>query len=193
MKRYDKYKDSELLKIVQRKANGYENAFNELYDRYSIKLYNHCRFISFSDTDAEEIFQQTWVKFYEATIEYRAIKNIQGYIYHTSNNIYKNYIRDKKSTVSLNEEGILIADTEFFADLQKSLEQTELYDLIKQTVNDLEDKYRIVYIMNKFEGFSCQEIAETLEISYENAKKRLKRANDKLMRLLEPYINELSD
>jgi RNA polymerase sigma-70 factor (ECF subfamily) len=179
--------------MIQKKARGYENAFNELYERYSFKLFNHCRFITFSEVDAEEVFQQTWMKFLEAAIDEKGMKNIKAYLIQTSNNIFKNLIRDKRSTISLNEAGILIADKEFYADLQTSLEQTDLYEIIKHNVNQLDEKYRTAFIMNKFEGFSCQEIADTLGISYDNAKKRLKRANDQLMHLLEPYIKEFSD
>jgi RNA polymerase sigma-70 factor, ECF subfamily len=191
--KYEDYIESELLQVVQKKAKGHESAFNELYERHSYKLYNHCRFISFSESDAEEIFQQVWVKFHESCLKKTNIRNIKSYLFQTANNIYKNRIRDQKSTVSLNEDGILIADIEFYTDLQTSLEQTELFELVKLNVNRMPEKYRTVFIMNKFEGIPCPDIAEILNISTENAKKRLVRANTKLMKLLEPYIEEFSD
>jgi RNA polymerase sigma-70 factor (ECF subfamily) len=57
---------------------------------------------------------------------------------------------------------------------------------ILNQVNKLKTNYRIVITLNLIEGYDCEEIAQIMEISYENSRTTLSRAKNKLRQLLVP-------
>ena len=61
-----KQKDSELMRIIAEGNPESGSAFMELYRRYSGRIYRYCLFKVSIRENAEEIFQETWVKFNNA-------------------------------------------------------------------------------------------------------------------------------
>jgi len=57
--------------------------------------------------------------------------------------------------------------------------------ILKQ-INTLKTNYKIIINLNLIEGYDCEEIAQILNISYENSRTTLSRAKNKLRQLLVP-------
>lgn len=59
-------------------------------------------------------------------------------------------------------------------------------NFILKQVNNLKTNYRIIINLNLIEGYDCEEIAQILNITYENSRTTLSRAKNKLRQLLVP-------
>ena len=57
-------------------------------------------------------------------------------------------------------------------------------------MESLSERQRLAVLLNKFEGMSYADIAETMELSLEAVKSLLSRAREKLREALEPYFQE---
>ena len=61
----NKYSDSELLELIKGKSPEKDKAFDAVFNKYAAKLNAFCQFKVADTGRAEEIFSDTWLKFYE--------------------------------------------------------------------------------------------------------------------------------
>jgi RNA polymerase sigma-70 factor (ECF subfamily) len=74
---------------------------------------------------------------------------------------------------------------------ENKYEKKELLELIISSLDFLEKKYRVAFIMREFEGLSYREIADKTNITQENAKVRALREKKKISEVLQPYIKDI--
>ena len=72
---------------------------------------------------------------------------------------------------------------------QQKMAQQEAKQLLENAIDQLDSKYRSVYIMKEVEEMSLNEISEALDISLANVKIRLHRAKSMLKELLYTLTN----
>jgi RNA polymerase sigma-70 factor (ECF subfamily) len=68
--------------------------------------------------------------------------------------------------------------------------RAETRQLIEQALNELPEKYRLVFLLRDVEGLSVKETAEALGISEANVKVRLLRARLQLREKLTRYFGD---
>lgn len=68
------------------------------------------------------------------------------------------------------------------------IQQSQTRDMVKTTIGQLPQNYRIVLTLRDIEDMSTAEVAALLELSEANVKVRLHRARAALKKLLEPLI-----
>lgn len=190
---YRKYKDEELIELLKSSSPICDAAFSEIYKRYSDKLNAFCRFKSDNIREAEEIFQDAWMKFFNYARAGNRIDNIQAFLYKIARNISIDKFRAKAGKQYLDTDNF---DWEQLAspfNLQSKIESDDLLRLISIGISNLDDKSRDAFVMQWFGGLSYSEIAEINDESSAAVKMRCHRALKELIKLLKPYILELSD
>lgn len=176
--------DLELYEMVCRGGSEGERGFKELYRRYAPRIHAYCYKILEDKEEAEDVFQETFVKFYLGAREERAMTNLSGFIFRIARNLSLNRIRDRSSFEPI--EGI-----EIKVNADHSLEKNELLGLIANAVELLDLEYREAFVLREYENMSYDEIADIVGCSVANAKSRVFRARQKIRKLLEPNIKEL--
>lgn len=181
-KNLNKYSDKELHILV--KTNNKRNtAFEVIFERYSNFTIAYIRGLVKNEDLAKELFQESFVRLYNILLEKEDV-NIPGMLTTISKNLFFNYNRDKKNKIDIQSINLEFAD-------DNDIEKKELLDLILNSVEFLEEKYRTVFLLREFKGLSFKEIAEQENISVANAKLRATRAKRKLIKILKPYIIDL--
>jgi RNA polymerase sigma-70 factor (ECF subfamily) len=176
--------DIELYAMLCRGRGASVRAFKELYRRYAPRIHAYCYKILDNKEEAEDVFQETFVKFYLGAKERREMTNLTGYLFRIARNLSLNRIRDRSPVESL--EGIEIP-----AQADRSFENGELLDLISHAVELLDLDYREAFILREYENMSYEQIAELVGTSVANVKTRVFRARQKVRKLLQPNIEEL--
>ncbi len=176
--------DSELYELLCSKRPGNDDAFKELYRRYSPRVYRYCIRILSQRELAEDAFQECFVRFYRGAMQGREVGNVLSYLI----KIARNYCLDLKSSKHYG-----LAD---LSDLQLSVgaaryEKKELLELIRLAIDDLPDDYREAFVLRTYDGISYQEIAEILGITTGLVKTRIFRAKDRLRKILAPFIQDV--
>jgi len=172
--------------LVERARSGDFAAFEELVRQFQDRVYALARRIVIEEHDAEDITKQTFLSLIEHIRDFRGESAVAGWILRIATNHALKLLRKRRGlpTVPLAE-----ADDEGYADLThpdfiapwrgdpaELASQREVRDLIDQALAELDDKYRLVFVLRDVEGFSTQETAEALGLTESAVKVRLLRA-----------------
>jgi RNA polymerase sigma-70 factor (ECF subfamily) len=181
----DKTPDAELFYRLSGEKEKAEAAFTELYARYGGRVFAYClRFLGQRD-EAQDVYQETFIRFYESGQKEREMTNVPGYLLKIARNLCLNNIRNKKQTVEFEDYQSLV--------LPSTTEKTEFLQLITTAMEMLPDEYREVFVLREYEGLSYAEIAEIVDASLSNVKVRIFRAKQKIRDILAPYIGEFCE
>jgi len=183
-KKFEDLSDIELFNLLKKEKKESPEAFKELYSRYSSRIYAYCRrFVGYKE-EAEDIFQDTFKKFYEAAQQEREMTNVYGFIIKIARNLCINSKRNQKRTIEI-DDSINIST-------KSRQDKEEMLDLIKQAIEELPPEYKDVLILREYQGLSYIEIAEMTNLSLGTVKVRIFRAKDKIRTILKPYMEEFS-
>lgn len=181
-----KHSDVELFHQLRGEPQVARDAFEELYNRYATDIYRYCRRIVGNEALAEDLFQETFLRFYRSAVHERIMTNVAAFILRIARNLC---LSAKKSNhynlLSLEEFEFPVHDTTY--------ERKELKHLILTALECLPDEYREVIVLREYDGLSYAEIAEVVGVSVSTVGVRIFRAKRRLADILSPYIAELSE
>ena len=179
---YSKYKDSELFAALKDKKETAEGAFAEIYARFSQKVFVYCLRVTGSHEDARDIFQETFLKFYETCSGYKIVDNIMGYLLIVARNICLNYKRKNSHAAKIEDY--------FLTSNDRTLEHRETQQMISSALELLDFEYREAFILRQYHGLDYNEIALITGDTVYAVKNRVWRAKEKLQVILAPYFFE---
>jgi RNA polymerase sigma-70 factor (ECF subfamily) len=181
----DSTPDAELFYRLSGGKEMAEAAFTELYSRYGGRVFAYClRFLGHRD-EAMDVYQETFIRFYESAQKAREMTNVPGYLLKIARNLCLNCKRNKKQTVEFEDYQSLV--------LPATTEKTEFLQLITTALEMLPDEYREVFVLREYEGLSYAEIADIVDESLSNVKVRIFRAKRKIRDILAPYMAEFTE
>ena len=195
MNDYSTYNDLELLPLLREPKPACDNAFFVLYQRYSTKINDYCAFKIGRKDLAEEIFQETWIRFDKAAKDSKNIFNVPAYLLTIARNLCIDHVKEeqKNHKMLVNIDDISLDRVGNPFDFHNNIGDNELISIIKVSVNNLEDIYKEAFVLKKFEELTYKEVAGLCGVSLVCIKQRIKRATAMLKESLKPYIKELSN
>lgn len=156
---------------------------------YGKDIYSFCRQITYSRQEADELYQDTFLKAMELIQQIEMEDNPKSYLLSISLRLWKNtkrkFARRRKiaDMESLTEEKQDIeADNYSLEDEVIAREQTKE---VRKAVQELADKYRLPVYLYYMEELPLQEIAGILKIPKGTVKSRLYQAREILRKKLE--------
>jgi RNA polymerase sigma factor (sigma-70 family) len=158
----------------------------ELYNRFSGKMYAVCLRYANNSDDAQDLLQEGFIKVFRNLHRFRAEGSFEGWIRRVFVNSSIEHFRKKSlelSRVSEKEENT-IEDVDISA-----LDNLAEKDIIR-LVQDLSPGYRAVFNLYVIEGYSHREIGEMLGISEGTSKSQLARARSILQKKVSEYLSE---
>ncbi len=183
-KNYKIKSDSELVDLLRDKKRISEKAFEAIFDRYSYNVNAYVRTVIGDADDSADIFQETFIRFYNNVRNGAEITNLQSYLIKISRNLCLNYKRDKKNNVEVEDFHKIVNEENFY-------ENQELLEIVMRALDLMDDKYKEAFVLKKIDGMKFEEVANVLDLTLEGAKTRVNRARVKLLEILDPYIKDL--
>ncbi len=158
---------------------GIESYIEKYQERLTRLCINLCR----NYADAEDLFQETWLKAINNFDKYDATKNFDKWLFSICINTYKN---NYKSLFT--HKNISFATTEekdiFLSSIPDKEIKNENYKELIEIIKTLPDKYRIVLALRYFNDYSEKDTAEFLDIPVGTVKSRLNKAKQLIKRRL---------
>ncbi len=157
----------------------------DLLDEVGDDIYNFCRYLAKNKEDSEDLFQETIIKAIELSSKIDKEKNPKSFIISIAINVWKNTVRKRNrrsiiaKMININDENanyIVDEDTNVEETVIKSLTNNSLID----SINKLDDKYRIPIILFYLENMKITEIARVLGKPEGTIKRQLHQARVKL-------------
>lgn len=173
--------DIELTTLLSQKEEDAKSAFTEIYTRYSKKVYIYCKKAVPNQNFADDIYQDTFVKFYNAGREGKQIDNLNAYLFRIARNLVLNFKRDNQQEFVDLEDFHLVSNS-------NQTQEKELAHLINEAMELLIEEHREAFIMQAYQDMSYNEIAEALEVPMTTIRNRIVRAKRKLKEILSPYL-----
>lgn len=177
--------DEELYTLLANKKKRLAKAaFEEIYARYSTKIYYYCKKILSNENSTNDVFQETFLKIIEASKDGKVMTNFAGYIIKIARNLCLN------EKVNIRNTMIYVED--FQLPNSQSNDDKELIEIVGLALESLPMEYRECLILKEFLNFSYNEIAEMLDLTLSVVRIRIHRAKDKLKEILAPYSKEIN-
>jgi len=148
--------------------------FLNAYDRYADALYRHAYFRVFSESHAEELMQEAFLRAWRYISDGEKVENLRAFLYRTLNNLIVDEYR-KKREESLD---VLIEESpasEPAEDGRESLENRVLLAQVRDMMQELPEEDRELLTFRYVDDMSPAEIAETLGITANSVSVRLHR------------------
>ena len=186
--------ESELIKGIQQ---GDRKAFQILVNSYQRMVVNTCLGIVHSQEDAEDLAQDVFVEIFRTADNFRGDAKLSTWLYRIATNRSLNHIRNKKRKgffQSLEETftGGRNRTSEISENRSDQPDQNitdqQRSDLLHRAIDQLPEKQRVAFTLNKYEELPYQQIAEVMEISLASVESLIHRAKKNLQeQLLDCY------
>lgn len=164
---------------------------DQLVEQYSDSIYRYCKSITFTLEDAEDLYQQTFLKALELHKKISLEKNPKAFLMTIATNLWKNhkskYARRERiaPTISSETEGLQIEDVRSEQNLLEQIVKEEQLTQLRKCVDKLPDKQRQVITLFYAGELSLEEIAKILRIPKGTVKSRLHKAKEQLRKEME--------
>ena len=171
--------DDELVDLY---ANGKNEAFDTLLNRYQSKLYSYIFYVVHDEEVANDLFQETFLKALVRIKEgqYTSSGKFYAWITRIPHNLVMDYFRNKEqsNTISNDESEYDLLNSIRLAD--HTVEDQMLVDQslndVKKIMGSLPESQSEVVRMRLYEEMSFKEIADKLNISINTALGRMRYA-----------------
>lgn len=183
--------------ILGKVKAGEFNFFEILIRRYNERLYHIARGYLKDEFDVEDIMQETYIKAFESLHQFQGRSQFSTWITRILINTALAKLNQANSHSNIDIDDLLVDEDKNFQLLIQEQNQEQkvmrrnLLDLLETAIDQLPEKYRLVFMMRVVENMSINETAECLEITSDNVKVRLFRAKNILKGLLQDTATDL--
>lgn len=178
--------------IFERFSKGDMDAMSTLVDAYKTELYNLCFRLTFNRHDAEDLFQQTWVKAVRNADRYEhrdfrpwlmkiCVNQFRDNCKETSRR--KKHMVEEFETTSI-KDFILTAATSG-ENVEEQVEKRHIQALIVSHIAKLPEHQKVPMVLYYYQHMKLSEIAGVLGVPEGTVKSRLSLAKGKLKSELE--------
>jgi len=163
-----------------------EQVFEKLFREYFSSLMAFSRRILGDEDDAKEVVHQVFIKLWERRSEIDLSTSLKSYLFTAVNNRSLNMIRDRRKFSS--EE---VPERVGEWDVSAQLESMELEKQIREVIDSLPERCRVIFELNRFNGLKYSEIATQLDISVKTVENQISKALKILREQLAKYLTIL--
>lgn len=184
--------------VVQAFLGGEERAFQELVERYQTRLLNFI-YRTIGDRErAEDLVQEVFIRVYRHIHRFDTTKKFSTWIYTIASNLAKNELRNRSrnplilfQTITSNREESErpLQFEDFTSRPDDMFEKRNLRTMVEETVAQLPEHHRQVFVLREIEGKSYEEIAEITHCNLGTVKSRLNRARNAFAAIIEPLVD----
>jgi RNA polymerase sigma-70 factor, ECF subfamily len=183
--------------LVTEYLAGQTRAFDALVDRYQNRLLNFIYRTVGDRERSEDLVQEAFIRVHRHIARFDHSKKFSTWIYTIASNLAKNELRNR----SRNPLVLFQTITKDWEDEERPLEfedssmrPDDLYrkrhirSLVEQTVAQLPEHHRQVFVLRELEGRSYEEIADITHCNLGTVKSRLNRARSSFAEIIEPAL-----
>jgi len=171
--------------LIREAQQGSRTAFDALVRQYDQAVLRLALHLTGSEQDAEDIHQEAFLKAYRYIGNFRFECSFYTWIYRIVTNLCLDLLRRRKSrredqAVTLDSSGEEIDLLTNVSDQRASSNRKYLGERIRQALDKLTPRERMVFELKHYQGLKLRTIGEILNTTEETAKNTLFRATRKL-------------
>ena len=173
--------DSELVEEAQEAPSGDLRAFDELVKRHQEPVKTNCRFLSGSESDAEDLAQEVFVKAFFGLPRFEGRASFGTWIKRIKANHCINFVKKQRRRAYVDLEDPVTAAHEATHVPPRApgrLSAMERQERIREALDQMSDTLRIPLVLRDMDGLSYEEVARELGLGLSATKMRIKRGRE---------------
>ena len=184
--------------LVAAHLAGDGRAFQELVERYRLRLLNFVHRIIGDRERAEDLVQEAFIRVYRHLHRFDTSKKFSTWVYTIASNLAKNELRNRSRNPLVLYQSLRVQGEEDRRPLQfedassrpdDMFAGRHLRELVDAAVATLSPHHREVFVMRELEGRSYDEIADLTRCNLGTVKSRLNRARRAFAERVAPYLD----
>jgi len=191
-------RDPDVRLMLQVRDSDDAEAFAELVDRFQQRIVGIMHHMLGSAEEGEDLAQEVFLRVYRNRKKYHPTAKFSTWLFTIANNLALNALRNRQrkpaAPLQVSESGPLgprpleqlVQDPSLTPG--SGLRHKELALVIRQALEELNERQRMAVILNKFEEMNYAEIAEVMGMTAKAVKSLLSRARTRLREVLQPYV-----
>jgi RNA polymerase sigma-70 factor, ECF subfamily len=179
------------MQLIREAQAGSRAAFDSLIRTYEQQVLRLALHLTGSESDAEDIYQEAFLKAYRYLGNFRFECSFYTWIYRIVTNLCLDQLRRKKTrredfATLIDQSGeeidrlASVSDDRSYANPARELDRKQLSIKIQSALSNLTPRERTVFELKHYQGLRLRTIGEMLNTTEETAKNTLFRATKKL-------------
>ena len=175
--------------IIRQFVDGDKSVFQILVKRHKEKVRNIIYITMNNSSLVDDIAQDVFITVYKNLKHFRFESQFTTWLYRITVNRCKDYLRK----MNVRKIFFPIEEGSEVAEYPTPIEDNDVLKIVMDAISKLPVKLRMPLILKDIEGFSYQEISETLKCEMGTVKSRIFRGREKLKEILQPLEKELME
>lgn len=175
-----------LEQLIKKCINQDAKAQSQLYKQYASKLFSLCLKYSKNYAEAEDNLHDAFITVFSKIDQYKNKGSFEGWLKRITINTSLQRYRENVGVFDIVNEGNIEDVTVDINDEELSI------DFLLKIIQELPDRYRLVFNLYVLDGYSHVEISELINISAGTSKSNLARARMILKDKIEDYKASLN-
>ena len=173
--------------IIRQFVDGDKSAFQILVKRHKEKVRNIIYITMNNSALVDDIAQDVFITVYRNLKHFRFESQFTTWLYRITVNRCKDYLRK----MNVRKIFFPIEEGSEVSEYPTPIENNDISRIVMDAISKLPVKLRMPLILKDIEGFSYQEISESLNCEMGTVKSRIFRGREKLKEILQPLEKEL--
>lgn len=174
-----------LARLMARYAAGDDGVFEAIYKGLEVPLYRFCLRLATRRHEADDLFQETFLKMHRARATYAPGANVLYWSYAIARSLYLSRVRywrrrpegvgpanDVSELEDIHDDAASTPEAELIAD--------RLLDVVLTELRRMSEKNRSAYVLMRQEGLSAADAAAVLGTTVDGVKQRAHRADQQI-------------
>jgi RNA polymerase sigma-70 factor, ECF subfamily len=189
---YENMRNADLLSLVSQCIAGNEDAIDHLFRQHELGVYRLVLSIVDDPAEAGEIAQETFILALKGLGNYQEKQSFKAWLYTIAVNCSRSHLRKRRARIKLQDTltRIFRIDYEKQALPEEAFIQNEKEAALWKSLNQLDDRLRLVVVLRYFHELPVREISEILSIPEGTIHSRLHNAREQLRLALEGVNGE---
>lgn len=164
---------------VKNLKHGDTNAFDDLYKKYSSRLFNFSVKYLKSTEEAEEVVQEVFLYIWDKRDGLKPEHSFNAYIFTIAYNIIKKYFL-KKTRDNAFKDDLIYSLLDATNNLDTTIDYKFLLKKVELIIDALPNRRKEIFVKRKYHGLSIKEIAQELNISPNTVENQLAAAQKQI-------------
>ncbi len=167
--------------VIQRAREGDDSAFAAIYEYYSDAIHRYTFRLLGNQEQADDITQDTFIKAYQNIGQLGGDPNLSAWLYRIASNACLDALRRRKRISWLPMLADSDRDEAFTED--DFAPQVAENQAVRRVLADMPAQLAMTLVLRTVEGFSCEEIAEIMNVPKGTVFSRLARSRELFAKL----------
>ncbi|MEM8908201.1 MAG: RNA polymerase sigma-70 factor [Bacteroidota bacterium] len=176
--------DQQLIQQIQQNDR---RAFRQLFDRHYAYLLRSVLHITGDEHLAKDVAQEVFLELWKKRAQLVIKSSPKAYLHRAMINRTFNQLKARKHQYREPEQ---LPETPSKTSAQLDLEASDLQNVIRQSIDALPERCRVIFTLCRLEGLSHKAIAQQLDISPKTVENQMTKALRILRDAVRPYLSE---